>query len=446
MKPIACLLGPVALVLVPAAAPLLAQQPGPATAAAAPQADPAVVVGAARKLLAERYVLPETAARLDAALAEAEERGEFRGLAGAALAERIIEVVRTVTADGHLYASYNPAQAAAIAAAGPPEDEDSVLPADYVRQIERDNGGVHRLEVLPGNVRYIDYRQFMWGTPAAEASLAAAMEFLRGGDALIIDLRNNGGGSPGAVAAMTSYFLPAGTKLARFEMRGLPGEASETVATPFSLAGKPLYVLTSRRSFSAAEEFAMHVSAFGFGQLVGTATGGGGHRNELFALPGGYVISISTGRPVHALTGGGWEGTGVAPAIAVAEDKALLRAQAEAMTAIAAATAGPERAAAERLAAYYRALESPAAPAMPLEAYAGVYGDRTVTVVDGQLLMRRGTRPAARLVPLGSDLFASEAAPTLRVGFVTENGAVAGLELDNGDGAPNRIARQSRPS
>jgi hypothetical protein len=285
----------------------------------------------------------------------------------------------------------------------------------------------------------------MWGTPAAEASLAAAMEFLRGGEALIIDLRANGGGSPDAVAAMTSYFLPPGTPLARFEMRGLPGEASETVATPFSLAGKPLYVLTSPRSFSAAEEFATHVSAFGFGKLVGTATGGGGHRNELFALPGGYVISVSTGRPVHALTGGGWEGTGVSPAIAVAEDKALLRAQAEALTAIAAGLAGPERAAAERLAAYYRALENPATPAMPLETYAGIYGDRTVEVVDGRLLLRRGNRPPARLVALGSNLFAPEVAPAQRVGFVSDNGAVTALELDNGDGAPHRIARQARP-
>ena len=425
------------------ALPLPAAGQAPAPAAAA-RVDNAQIVAAARTLIAERYVIPETAARLDAALAEAERRGDFAGLTGSALAERLGAVMRTVTADGHLYALYDPTQAAAIAEAGPPQDEDSVLPADYVRAIERDNAGVLRLEVLPGNVRYIDYRQFMWGTPAAEASLAAAMEFLRGGDAMIIDLRANGGGAPAAVAAMASYFLPPGTKLARFEMRGQPGEASETVATPFSLAGKPLYVLTSPRSFSAAEEFATHVSAFGFGKLVGTTTGGGGHRNELFALPGGYVISVSTGRPIHALTGGGWEGTGVAPAIAVAEDKALVRAQGEAMSAIAAGLSGVDRATAERLAAYYRALENPATPAMPLEAYAGAYGDRTVEVVDGRLLMRRGNRPQTRLVALGSNLFASEAAPMLRIGFLTENGAVAGLELDNGDGAPNRVPKQAR--
>lgn len=414
-----------------------AQAPEPTAFA---QVDAREVIATARTLVAERYVLPETAERLEAALAEAERRGEFDGLSGPALAERIGAVMRSVTADGHLYISYNPGQAAALAAAGPPEDEGSELPADYVRQIERDNGGVMRLEVLPGNIRYIDYREFMWGTPAAEASLAAAMEFLRGGEAMIIDLRANGGGSPDAVAAMASYFLPPGTPLARFEMRGLPGEASETVATPFSLAGKPLYVLTSPRSFSAAEEFAMHVSAFGFGTLVGTATGGGGFRNELFALPGGYVISVSVGRPVHALTGGDWEGTGVAPKIAVADDKALLRAQAEAMAGIAAELSGAERVAAERVATYYQALENPAPPGLPLEAYAATYGDRTITEVDGSLLMRRGNRPQTRLVPLGDNLFAAAAAPAQRVRFVVENGAVVALELDGGAGV-QRVAR-----
>lgn len=412
------------------------------THAASPVAG-ADVADAARRLIAERYVVPETAARLDAALAEAARRGAFDGLAGTELAERINAVMKDVTPDGHLYALYNPAQAAALAAVeAPVDDEELALPADYIREIERDNGGVRRLEILPGNIRYLDYRQFMWGTPAAEASLAAAMEFLRGGDAMIIDLRNNGGGSPGAVAAMTGYFLPAGTPLARFEMRGMPGETNAAHAAPFSLAGKPLYVLTSPRSFSAAEEFTTHVSAFGFGTLVGTATGGGGFRNELFALPGGYVISISIGRPVHAVTGGDWERTGVAPGIAVAEDKALLRAQSEAMAQLAASLAGNERAAAERMAAYYRALENPTAPARPLEAYAGTYGDRTVEIVGGSLMLRRGNRPQTRLVALGDNLFAPEAAPAHRVSFVAEGGAVAALELDNGDGKPNRVAKR----
>ena len=77
-------------------------------------------------------------------------------------------------------------------------------------------------------------------------------------------------------------------------------------------------------------------------------------------------------------------------------------------------------------------MRSPATPAMPLETYAGVYGDRTVEVADGRLLLRRGNRPPARLVALGPNLFAPEVAPAQRVGFVTDEGAVTALELVTG--------------
>lgn len=414
----------------------VAQAPTAITA----EADAAAVVAAARALVAERYVVPETAARLDTALAEAALRGDFAGLSGEALAAKINGVMRTVTADGHLSVSWNPVMSAELAAAGPPQEGEDEMPAEFLRQIERDNAGVRKLEVLPGNIRYLDYRGFWWGTPAAEEALASAMAFLRGGKALIIDLRSNGGGSAEAVAAMTSYFLPPDTALARFETRGRAGEASRTTATPFTLAGKPLYVLTSRSSFSAAEEFATHVSAFGFGTLVGATTGGGGFNNEFFALPGGQVISISTGRPVHAVTGGDWEEVGVAPVIAVAPDKALVRAQAEATAALLPSLSGAEREAGERQLAYYRALENPVAPALQLAAYAGTYGDRTVEAVDGALVMRRGNRPPAQLVALGPNLFAPDAAPSQRVVFIVEAGRVVALEIDGGAG-PQRLER-----
>ncbi len=219
-----------------------------------------VTVGAARRIIAARYVLPETAARLDAALATAEKKGEFRGLSGEALAQKINQVLRSVTNDGHLSVRYDPDGARRMSAAprmrpgagpvpgpapvpvpmtgpkpgpgpvpmqvpmpGPAGGPGPIEAADMARESLVMNGGVAKLEVLPGNVRYIDYRLFDWGNPAAEAALASAMQFLRGGDAIIIDLRRNGGGSVEAVAALTGYFVPAGTPLVRFEMRGQPG-------------------------------------------------------------------------------------------------------------------------------------------------------------------------------------------------------------------------------
>jgi hypothetical protein len=442
------LTSPIAALMLGLAAASPAQQSGtagaaPADSATAEREVSAEVVAAARKELLARYVLPETAAQLDAALAAAQQEGAFAGLSHAPLAEAINRVLRSVTPDGHLGITYDPRTARVLAEQPSQDDEEEQdLPPEFIRQIDQANGGVHKLELMPGNIRYLDYRGFMWGAPAAEQALATAMEFLRRGDALIIDLRRNGGGSPQAVAAMASYFVEPGTPLMRFEMRGNPGQASATHAPPFSLAGKPLYVLTSRQSASAAEEFASHVAAFGFGRLVGDTTAGAGFRNTLVGLPEGFVISISVGRAVHALTGRDWERTGVAPAIAVPADRALAAAQAEAMAAIAAAAPEDERDNAQRLAAYYRAVAEPVDPGLPAVAYAGSYGPRTLAV-DGQghLVTRRGEQPPARLVAVGRDLFVPEAAPTQHFRFVREGGEVIALEVDGPGGLPQRAAR-----
>lgn len=404
-------------------------QPAPAVAAD-PAQTPAVVT-ALRALLRQHYVLPETAAALDRAVGAADKRGEFRGLSGAALADKVNAVMETVTPDGHLGMSFSPARAQELAAPPAPGPEQQGLPPSYIRQIASTNAGVSKLEVLPGNIRYLDYTGFMWGTPEAETAMAAAAAFLRGGDAVIIDLRNNGGGSAEAVAALASYFLPADTPLMRFQSRTEPGESSATRAVPFSLSDRPVYVLTSKGTFSAAEEFAAHVSAFGFGTLIGETTGGGGFNNTFFPLPGGYVVSISTGQATQAKTGQGWERTGIAPAIAVPAARALDRAKAEAMTRLASEGPVPERAIAAKMATYYRALADGFAPTRALADYAGRFGERTIALdASGALTTRRGSSPPVRLVAIAPDLFVPDTNPGQQFRFVVEGNSVTALEVD----------------
>jgi hypothetical protein len=425
-----------------ACAALAALTAMPAFAQSAPvaAASTADVIAAARKQVAEIYVIPETGKALDQALAAAEKKGAFKGLTGDALAAKVNEVMHTVTRDGHLNMRYDPPRAALLTANPPgPDDEGGELPPEYQREIAVNNAGVAKLEVLPGNIRYMDYRGFMWGTPAAKDALATAAQFLRGGDAVIIDLRRNGGGSGEAVAALASYFLPPETKLMRFEARGHPDNVSQTSAVPFTLADRPVYVLTSKGTFSAAEEFSDHVSAFKFGTLVGENTGGGGFNNTFVPLPGGYVMSISFGRAVHMVTGKDWEQVGIAPAIAVSADQALLRAQAEAMTALAAKAPEDERATDARLAAFYRAQLTPVDPGMPLTAYAGTYGPRTIAVdASGALTTAREGAPPVKLIAVGPDAFSPESAPQQVFRFVREGGAVVAVESDIPGRPPQR--------
>ncbi len=401
--------------------------------------DPVAVVAAARTAIVERYVLPDVATKLGAALASPD---RYRDLSGEALADRINAALAQVTSDKHLGIRYDPKMAAMLGSQ-PLPDDDAAMPPAMARMIARQNGGVRAMEVLPGNIRMVAYDGFEWGTPEAEAAIGGAMRFLRGGDAYIIDLRRNGGGSPGAVAALASYFVPAGTPLMRFEMRGRPGEATAAPAAPFSLAGKPLYVLTSGGTASAAEEFATHVSALGFGTLVGERTAGAGFRNDLLPIGKGYVLSVSSGRAISLRTGKDWEAVGVTPAVAVPADRALAAAQAAAMMAIARTAPADEKREAERIAAFYRAVATPVRPARPLSDYAGTYGERTLAVSGDRLTTRRGARAPSALVPVDANVMVPETDPLSRFRFVERDGRIVAMEVERIDGSVERIERNA---
>ncbi len=427
-RPLIAALALVGTVLPQAAA---AQTAAPAAAAPAP-VDARAVVDAVRALVNEKYIIPETGAALDKALAEAQAKGAFAGLSGPALAEAIDATMKTVTPDGHLGVSYDPVRSADIAGVKSDEAGEEELSPAMKRMIALNNGGVQKLEMLPGNIRYMDYTGFMWGTPEAEAAITQAMEFLRGGSALIIDLRHNGGGSAAAVADLTSWFLPAGTPLMKFQTRDGALDTTETKAKPFTLADRPVFVLTAGRTFSAAEEFAAHVSAFDFATLVGENTGGGGFNNSFFPLPGGFLISISTGQAIQLKSGKGWERVGIAPDIAVPQDRALVTAQAEALKKLAVTAPDGEKMAIERIMTVYRAQSEQIAAERPLTDYVGDFGWLKVEVVGDHLVAQTPMGPS-ELVELGGNEFAPEVQPAMRATFTFADGKATAVEF----GTPN---------
>lgn len=379
-------------------------------------AEAQATIAAVRRAIAADYVVPERRAALDAALAKGLTAGRYTNVPAPELASRVTADMAAVANDKHLGLQYDPRLASELGAR-PLRDDDAVDSAFFKELARTRNHGVVAQRVLDGNVRYIDYQGFMWTGPETAATIDAAMAFLKGGDAAIIDLRRNGGGDPAAVRHLTSWFVPGGTTLVTFHMRGEKPDTSVTPAgRPGTLGNIPVYVLTSGGSASAAEEFASHVKGFGFATLVGQATAGAAYRNNLLAMPGGYVLSLSVGRPV--LPGGGdWEGKGVAPAVAVAPERALAAAHAAALTKLAAAAEGLRRKELEWAAAVQAGLAKPAPLSQPAERYAGRYGERVIAVAGDRLSYRRGNGPETMLVPIGPDLFAIEADPRSRIHF-----------------------------
>lgn len=421
-----------------AAMPALAQ-PGQARPAA--KFDPRATVEAVRKTLRANYVLKDRRPALDAALAKGLASGRYKVADPQELAKRVNEDLDAVAHDKHLGMSFNPQVAAELKPGGQGDDDGEQTP--FFRDLaRRNNHGVSELRVLPGNVRLLRYDGFLWTGAESQAAIDTAMAFLRGGDAIVIDLRANGGGSPDAVRRLASYFVPAGAKLVTFHMRDeTPTVSNAEAEVPGGrITGVPVYVLTSGRSASAAEEFASHVKGFGFGTLVGETTAGAGYRNDTVPIPGGFVLSVSVGRP-ELPDGSDWEAKGVPPRLAVAQDLALDRAQQDALTTLAARAEGPRKTELEWAAALSGARIARAAPALALAAYAGRYGERAITLEGTGLVFQRDGGPKSALVPLGGDLFALERDPRTRLRFVSANGAVTGLVLERVDGSKVEASR-----
>lgn len=425
----------IAAAVIACAAP--AANPASAQVAPAPRNGRAVVEDV-RKVIRDNYVLPEKRAPLDAVLAKGIASGRYDGVDSAELAQRVTEDMAAVAHDKHLNLRFDPR-----AAAGPPRRAPgpggAENPAEEEARARSDNYGVVDLKVLPGNIRVMTYNGFVWTGPESAKALDQAIAFLRGGDAAIIDLRANGGGSPEAVRHLASYFVPPNTLLVTFHMRSDPPTTSSTgpdaPAAGMWPKDKPVYVLTSGRTASAAEEFSSHVAGFKFATLVGETTAGAGYRNEIVPIEGGFALSVSVGRPELPDGRGDWEAKGVPPEVAVPVDQALSKALQLAYARLGATAPASRRVDYEWMAAGQGALVSPAPLARPAEAYAGRFGVRVISVEGAKLVYRRDGGVSTTLLPIGPDLFALEADPLQHVRFTVEGGAVTGFELMRADGS-----------
>jgi C-terminal processing protease CtpA/Prc len=143
--------------------------------------------------------------------------------------------------------------------------------------------------------------------------------------ALILDLRTNRGGSGDGMLYLAGYFFATPTVVARLYSRD-PDDT--TVLRTSDVGGpryldRPLYILTSRRTFSAGEAAAYHLKYSAHARTVGDTTGGGAHRMRSVDLNEDFMLLLPYTRVANAVTNGDWERTGVVPDIAVPAANAL---------------------------------------------------------------------------------------------------------------------------
>lgn len=307
---------------------------------------------ATRKLVVDRaivelnrgYVFPETARKMDADLREREKRGAYDAITDAKqFAEKLTEDLQSVSHDKHLRVRYS-AEPVPDRPAGPP-------PASELEQqrkgMGRLNFGWEKLERLEGNIGYVDLRGFMPAEFSAPTAIAA-MNFLANTDALIFDLRQNGGGDPATVALISTYlFEGEPTHLNSLYYR--PADSTQQWWTLPYVPGtrfgskKPVYVLTSKRTFSAAEEFTYNLKNLKRATIVGETTGGGAHPGDMARLSDHFVMFLPSGRAINPISKTNWEGTGVEPDVKVTAELALKTAYLDALRKTLPDVQGPQR-------------------------------------------------------------------------------------------------------
>src|SRR4051812_10882821 len=165
------------------------------------------VIDGVLKALEEEYVFPEVASKMDAAIREHQKAKDYDVITGAkAFAEKLTEHLQAVSHDKHLRVRYShsPAPKRPEGRREPTEEDREQM----YRFCAATNGGFEKVERLEGNVGLLKFNMFFPPEFAGEIA-TAAMGFVSSTDALIVDIRDNGGGDPSMVALVCSYVFGA---------------------------------------------------------------------------------------------------------------------------------------------------------------------------------------------------------------------------------------------
>jgi hypothetical protein len=301
--------------------------------------------------LRDAYVFPEVGERAAAMLETRLAGKEYDSVTTArAFGDLLTQQLLEIAKDKHLRVRYSsqplPAGSGDPRRGGPP--------AGMVAQQRKNNFAFERVERLSGNIGYLKLNGFM--DPAGAGAVAAgAMAFLANTDALIIDLRQNGGGRPDMVAVLASYFFRADAKVHLNDLANrVEGtknyETMESWTLPTLPAerylDKPVYILTSPRTFSGAEEFSYDLQALKRATIVGEPSGGGANPGGPLRLGDHFEAFMPRGHAINPITKTNWEGTGVQPDVRAPQADALNTAQALALKALIAKSTDPQEQAA----------------------------------------------------------------------------------------------------
>ncbi len=288
-----------------------------------------VTIDSISSKLNSNYIFPKVAEEMSQLLNTKLKEGKYYSLTDPhELTRQLTTDLQSVSKDQHLTVVYNPSVVARELAL---TDEDRAnaeaeWATELVKHLKRDNYGFREVKILEGNVGYIDLREFADPKYGGE-TLTAAMHFLSNTNSIIVDLRQNDGGSPWMVELLASYFFSSEPVHLADHFNRPRNELTQSWTLPYVPGTRrpevDLYILTSSETFSAAEAFSYQLKHLKRATIIGETTAGGAHLTGSVITTDKFYVRIPQGRTTSPVTNTNWEGTGVKPHIEVSSEQAL---------------------------------------------------------------------------------------------------------------------------
>lgn len=406
----------------------------------------AAMIDSVTRVLDEMYVYPDVAFEMERYVRARFKEGAYEGITSEVeFTQKLTADLYSVCKDGHLDVSFAPDEVF--------EDEEGEPSAQEMEEELQENAfenfGFLEVKRLWGNIGYLKLNGF-YDADGAGPTAAAAMGFLANCGAVIVDLSQTLGGSPTMVQLLCSYFFDRPVELSGVYFR--PLDKTKQYWTYAYVPGPrldhaDLFILTSRQTPSAAEQFVYDLKALGRATVIGDTTAGAAHPSMQYGMAElNIVISLPHARAVNPITGTNWEGAGVAPDVKASPEEALDMAHVMALKGLVAKCRDGGRRAKLLWASEWVEGQSRPAPltARELGEYAGTYGPRVFDVVDGHLEYHRGKNRPYVLIPIGGDVFLMEGLYYMRFRFLRDaTGHVAEVVSLTENGPSSRYKRNS---
>lgn len=396
-------------------------------------------------LLDSNYVFPETARKMNQLVQKNLRSGKYNKITDPEeLAGRLTEDLRSVSHDLHLNVRYEPGQIAVMRA----DTLKNQVPPELTKSWQRINYGFVKVEYLPGNVGYLELKVFTDPKlPEAGQAAISAMNYLANSQAIIFDLRKNGGGHPEMIQLLSSFLFAEPTHLNDIYER--PGNTTQQYwSLPYIPGSRrpdvPVYILTSNYTFSGAEEFSNNLKELKRATIVGENTGGGAHPVDFKIVNDLFTISLPFGRAINPISKSNWEGTGVIPHVKAPADSAFNIAYLMALdTLIKSAADNQDKQDLNNIRLLKQAeFSNFKVSNEKLRSYAGNYGTRTIVYENDLIYMLRPNRPRVKLLPVSDASFMIDVLGG-QVNFVlSPEGKVTGLDYIRPSGDVARFERK----